>query len=147
MALFPKIQSPCPYKSRLSTVMDGDMCRMCKRQVFDLSDMSDDARVAFLKGCAGEICVSYRFPVRPALAAAAIAVASMALPTAAAACDATDEVVVMVGGIKDPANVQFVQNPGDNAIPELPVVYENKQKVADGGAAGTSGPISSPAGL
>ena len=103
------------------------MCRMCKRQVVDLSPMSDAQRVAFLENCSGEVCVSYKFSVRPALAAAAIAVASIAVPTAAAACD-TSEVVVTVGGIKDPKNVQFVEDPSDSAIPVLPVVYEDKPK-------------------
>jgi predicted Fe-S protein YdhL (DUF1289 family) len=124
MALFPKIQSPCPYKSQIASLMDGDMCRMCKRQVVDLTHMTDGERVAFMKGCAGEVCVSYRFPMRPMLAAAVVA-AAISAPVAAAACDATTEVVVSMGGIKDLANVQYVQNPGDGAIPELPVVYEN----------------------
>ena len=124
MALFPKIQSPCPYKGQLSAIMDGETCRLCKRQVFDLTAMNDDERVAFMKGCTGEVCVTYKFPVRPVLAAAVV-VAAMAAPVAAAACEATDVAVVVVGGFKDPANVQYVQSPGDSAIPELPVVYEN----------------------
>jgi predicted Fe-S protein YdhL (DUF1289 family) len=128
MAIYPKIQSPCPYIDRLSTIMDGDMCRMCKRQVFDLTDMSDGERVAFMKGCSGEVCVSYKFSVRPAIAAAALAVAAFALPAAAAACDATEDVLIVTGGgIRDTANVQFVENPADNAVPELPVVYDDKQ--------------------
>jgi hypothetical protein len=57
--------------------------------------------------------------------AAAVVAAAISAPVAAAACDATTEVVVSMGGIKDLANVQYVQNPGDGAIPELPVVYEN----------------------
>jgi hypothetical protein len=123
MALFPKIQSPCPYKGKLSEIMEGDTCRLCKRQVFDLTHMDDAGRVAFMKGCTSEVCVTYKFPVRPVLAAAVVAVAITA-PMAAAACEATSEEVVVVGGIKDPANVSYVQNPGDKAIPELPVVYE-----------------------
>ena len=124
MAIFPKIQSPCPYKGDLSAIMDGDMCRLCKREVFDLSGMSDGERVAFMKGCAGEVCVSYR--LRPALAAAAFAVAAIALPTAAAACsDATEVETVIVGGIKDPANVQYVKDNSSDAVPEIPVVYES----------------------
>ena len=124
MAIFPKIQSPCPYKGDLSAIMDGDVCRLCKREVFDLSGMSDGERVAFMKGCAGEVCVSYR--LRPALAAAAFAVAAIAVPTAAAACsDSTEVEVVMVGGIKDPANVQYVKDNSSDAAPQLPVVYES----------------------
>ncbi|HEV2866777.1 MAG TPA: hypothetical protein VGX37_09690, partial [Allosphingosinicella sp.] len=86
MPLFPKIQSPCPYTSQLASIMDGDVCRMCKRQVFDLTDMADGDRVAFLSGCRDEVCVSYR--LRPALAAAALAASMVALPAAAAAQEA-----------------------------------------------------------
>ena len=124
MALFPKIDSHCPYKGEFSAIMEGDTCRLCKRQVFDLTHMDDAGRVAFMKGCASEVCVTYKFPVRPVLAAAVVAVA-IAAPMAAAAADATAEMVVVTGGIKDPANVSYVQNAGDDAIPELPVVYEN----------------------
>ena len=124
MALFPKIQSPCPYTDRFATIMDGDMCRMCKRQVFDLTDMSDGERVAFMKGCGGEVCVSYKVRVRPALAAAALAALAIAAPTAAAA--QIEDVVVTAGGIKDTAHVEYVKAADDRGAPELPVVYENK---------------------
>lgn len=147
MPIFPKIQSPCPYQSRLSEVMDGDFCRMCERSVIDLTHMSDGERIAFLAGCSGKVCVSYRFPVRPALAAAALAAA---LPTAAAAQDigpavpdaaaiaavadqlgALDESYeVIVGGINDPGNVQYVENPADASLPELPVAYEEPEAPA-----------------
>ncbi|HEX5181996.1 MAG TPA: hypothetical protein VFW19_02470 [Allosphingosinicella sp.] len=123
MPIFPQIQSPCPYKSRLASVMEGDLCRMCNRRVIDLSMISDGDRIAFMKGCEQEVCVSYRLPVRPAVAAAALAVAAAAIPTAAAAqCD--QEVLIVVGGIKDPANVRFVSHADERALPELPVVYE-----------------------
>jgi hypothetical protein len=140
MPIFPKIQSPCPYKSRLGEVMTGDFCRMCERRVIDLSPMSDGERVAFLAGCSDKVCVSYRFPVRPALAAAALAAA---LPSAAAAQDlgpavpdaaaiaavadqlgALDEQAIFVGGIINLRDVQYVDNPADAALPELPVAYE-----------------------
>lgn len=125
MAIFPRIQSPCPYKGDLAAVMDGEMCRMCRRQVFDLTAMSDGERVAFMQGCKDEVCVKYTFPVRPAVAAAALAVAAIALPTAAAACsDQTEMETMMVGGMRDLAKVQYVQAPADRSAPELPVVYE-----------------------
>jgi predicted Fe-S protein YdhL (DUF1289 family) len=154
MAIFPKIQSPCPYLGDLSAIMDGDMCRVCKRQVFDLTGMSDDQRVAFMKGCSGEVCVSYRLPVRPALVAAALAVAAIVAPTAAAACsDATDiETVETVGAIKDPANVQYVKDTSGVAAPVLPVVYEGgpspqTQAVQNpAGGNGATPPVSSRAG-
>lgn len=131
MAIYPKIQSPCPYRANLTAIMEGDMCRMCKRQVVDLSGYDDDARVAFLAACAGEeVCVSYRFPLRRAAGAAVIALAAAAAPMAAAAQDVDDVEFIIVGGITDPTNVEFVQDAEDAAIPELPVVYED-----DGGRA------------
>ncbi|HEV2816933.1 MAG TPA: hypothetical protein VGW40_06910 [Allosphingosinicella sp.] len=159
MAFFPKIQSPCPYKSRLSTVMDGDFCRMCKRNVFDLTGMTDGERRALIAGCSDEICVSYR--LRPAIAAAALAAA---LPTAAAAQDlgpavpdaaaiaaaateiaALDQMEIFVGGIKDLANVQYVEDEADSAIPELPVVYVDAPARQAAAPAADDGPVSVPA--
>jgi predicted Fe-S protein YdhL (DUF1289 family) len=142
MAMFPKIQSPCPYKSDLSAVMDGDFCRMCKRNVIDLTAWSDDERVRFLASCETEVCVSYRLPLRPALAAAAMVAAMAALPAAAqdapvAAVAAADPVAagiddsyepdIIVGGINDPKNVTFVEDAADASMPALPVVYEDAQ--------------------
>ena len=126
---------PLSLKSRLGEVMVGDFCRMCERRVIDLTDMSDGERVALLAGCSDKVCVSYRFPVRPALAAAALAAA---LPTAAAAQDLGPAVpdaaaiaavadqlgaldqsqeYIVVGGIDDPHNVQYVENPADASLP------------------------------
>ena len=139
MAFFPKIQSPCPYKADLAAVMDGDFCRMCKRQVFDLSHMSSDEKRAFLSACSGEVCISYRFG--PAIAAAALAAAipaaaaaqdlGPAVPDAAAIAASTAEIAAMeegspiiVGGIKDPRTVQYVEDPADHDVPMLPVVYD-----------------------
>jgi predicted Fe-S protein YdhL (DUF1289 family) len=141
MARFPKIQSPCPYKADLAAIMDGEFCRMCKRQVFDITDWTDGERVDFLAGCKEEVCVSYRI-VRPALAAAALA--AVALPTAAAAQttapapapvvavtadeigDAGQEVEITGGGITDPGNVEFLSEDELAAIPEAPVTYEDE---------------------
>ncbi len=151
MPLFPKIQSPCPYKSQLAAVMDGDFCRMCERQVFDLSGLGDGERRAFLAGCAEEVCVSYRVPLRTALASAALAVAAAAAPAAAqqpAPVAATVEPdfaaeeiaeddlsmdVIIVGGIKDPSKAEFVEVSEDETVPELPVVYEDDAPAAEGG--------------
>jgi predicted Fe-S protein YdhL (DUF1289 family) len=138
MPIFPKIQSPCPYKSQLAAVMDGDFCRMCNRTVVDLTAMSDGERVAFLSGCEEEVCVSFRLP-RAAVGAAALAAAALAVPSAAAAQEAPaveleqpleaeavpeEDIWMDVGGIKDPANVEYVETAEDLALPELPVVYE-----------------------
>ena len=103
---------------------------MCKREVFDLTEMTDGERVAFMKGCSGEVCVSYRISVRTAVAAAAL-IAAIGTPAAAIACDAVDTVVVSGGGIKDPANAQYIQVPDNKATPSLPVVYEDGNRRQD----------------
>lgn len=133
MARFPIVDSPCPYKGKLAEIMDGDHCRLCERQVFDLTAWSDGERAAFLAGCAEQVCVTYRRPLRPALAAAAMAAAAMVAPGAAAAqqSGADQEMMVIVGGITDPRNAGFVEDEAaaesDAAIPELPIVYEDEQ--------------------
>lgn len=125
MAIFPKVQSPCPYKADLAAVMEGDFCRMCRRQVVDLSPMSDGQRLTFLAGCKEQVCVSYRFPVGPAIAAA-VAAAAMGAPIAASAQEATQEIYeLVVGGIMEPSKVELVATPDDAATPELPVVYDD----------------------
>lgn len=130
MAIFPKIQSPCPYKANLAAMMDGDMCRVCKRQVHAIDDWSDQQRIDFLASCNDEVCVSYSLPVKAA-AAAAVAIATLAAPMAAAAQDCPDqEVYIVVGGIKDPANTQMIETAADKAKPVLPVVYEDAAPAA-----------------
>src|SRR3569833_3400104 len=113
MAIFPKIQSPCPYKDNLAAIMDGDMCRLCKRQVTDLTVLCVVLRLAFMAGCTEEVCVSYRLPIRVA-AAVAVAAAAAAVPMAAAAqqaVSAPQEIteVVVTGGIKDLSKVKYVK--------------------------------------
>ncbi|MEY2927820.1 MAG: hypothetical protein RL367_2297 [Pseudomonadota bacterium] len=131
MALFPVIQSPCPYSGNLSAVMQGDMCSMCNRQVFELTSMSDSERVAFLKSCSGEVCVSYKLPLKRAMAAAALA--AMAVPTALAAQEVPaaeenspeiEDMIILVGGIKDPRTVAMRESAADLTLPELPVEVE-----------------------
>lgn len=121
MAVFPRVQSPCPYKARLSTIMEGDYCRACQRSVVDLTAMTDDGRRAFMAGCVEDVCVSYR--IRPVAAAAAAAAAVM-VPTAAAAQDG-DIAYIILGGITDPANTEFVDEAELAEVPELPVVYDD----------------------
>ncbi|MCA1748781.1 MAG: hypothetical protein LC634_04375 [Sphingomonadales bacterium] len=131
MARFPKVQSPCPYRDRLAAVMEGDFCRMCKRQVHDLTAMSDGERSDFLARCSDEICVSYS--LRPAVAAVAMA-AAVALPSAASAQDGSPfptlgtptpaSLYIIVGGIKDLDAVEYVEDGTDDELAELPVTYE-----------------------
>lgn len=128
MAIFPKIQSPCPHKDELASLMDGDVCRACDRQVHDIGAFSDAERVGFLKACAGEVCVSYKLRLRPALAAA-VAAAALGAPLAALAqqTPAVESEVIIVGAIKDPANVEYVDDARDADVPELPVVLDGPQ--------------------
>lgn len=141
MGKFPRIDSPCLYRANLSAILDGDHCRLCDRQVFDLTAMTDGERGAFLASCEGEVCVTYAIPVRPAIAAAALAAAALAFPGAALAqdapsapieaaasvpVDADDAIVVTGGGIRDPKNARLVDNPLDEALPPLPVVIEDE---------------------
>lgn len=128
MAIFPKIQSPCPYKGKLSDIMDVDICRLCKREVTDIAGFSDAERVAFLKACTTEVCVTYKFPARAA-AAAAMTTFMLATPLHAAADPDSEETVMIVtgGGITDPTKVEFVSDAEDESVPELPVMYDDAQ--------------------
>lgn len=141
MAIFPKVQSPCPYKANLSAIMDGSMCRMCKREVVDLSGMNDAQRVALIEGCDEEVCVSYTLPIRQTVAAAMMGAALTAAPAYAQDAHGAQEpiegelcldelddrelVMIVVGGIKDKTNVEYIDTAEDLAIPELPVTYED----------------------
>lgn len=142
MAIFPRIQSPCPYQGELPAMLDGRMCRLCKREVVDLDGMDDGARVAFLGACKQEVCVSYSLPVRTALAAAAL-VAASAAPMAAAASEAAEVdieyIVVVGGGIKDPSKVEYFDDDGQTAS-ALPVVYEDARADAPESTTGLPAP-------
>ncbi|HZF96469.1 MAG TPA: hypothetical protein VEZ20_16520 [Allosphingosinicella sp.] len=131
MPLFPKISSPCPYKSDLAAVMDGDHCRMCDRQVFDLTAMSDGERLAFLAACTDEVCVSYSIPLRHAARAAMVA-AAIAAPGAAAARQAPPPVppmAVIVGGLPPAPQVRMVPVPPVvDREEDLPKLYEEPAK-------------------
>jgi predicted Fe-S protein YdhL (DUF1289 family) len=138
MAMFPKVESPCPYKGSLSDIMDGDVCRLCKREVFDLTAMNDGERVQFLSACQGEVCVTYAFKLRPAVAAAALAASAFSFPLAAQEAPAPtaaevghdDEWEIFVGGIKDAKNVEMIEDASDAMLADLPVEYEG-EKPAD----------------
>ena len=97
MQFFPKVDSPCPYKGALSDILDGDICRLCKREVHDLSGMAEDAKRALFDGCADDICVTFRIDMRPALAAIAVG-AGVMVPTALAAQDDPQAVALVSEG-------------------------------------------------
>ena len=111
MALFPKIASPCPYLDRFDSIMDGDFCRMCKRQVHDLTAMGDDQRAAFMMECGGQACVSYTMWMKPALAAAALAASAgvvVGLDTALAQTQHPDRAMVRLAGMVAPESMRPV---------------------------------------
>jgi predicted Fe-S protein YdhL (DUF1289 family) len=149
MPIYPKIQSPCPYQDKLAAIMDGDMCRLCQRQVFDLTDWSDGERVSFLSSCQEQVCVSYRVPARSAIAIAALAAAALPSALAAQATSApapvatvtsaelaaqttnaeqampAGEIVVLGGKMLAPGDARYVEVPADEALPALPVAYDD----------------------
>lgn len=129
MSIFPKIQSPCPYKSELSKYMEGDLCRMCDRRVVDLNPLSDTERVALVSGCKDQICVSYN--LRPAVAAA-LTLAAIGVPMSAAAQDTeVEEIVLVAGGILDPIAVEYDSDEADRSIPAMPVIYDDAPPAPD----------------
>jgi predicted Fe-S protein YdhL (DUF1289 family) len=147
MGLFPKIQSPCPYKDNLSAVMDGDFCRMCKRNVVDLTAMDDKDRVAFLSACETDICVSYSLPIKRAAKAAALVTAAAAIssmPIAAqeaapaahdmAAEESYEDMDIIVGGIRpdhEITEMNTAEDAKDKVMAELPVVYDDVEAVSE----------------
>jgi hypothetical protein len=111
MAKYPEITRMCPYLDRLDTVMEGDFCRMCRRNVHDLSAMGEKERAVFLASCSGEVCVSYTVWMKPALAAAALAASGgmvMAIGGTFTPAEPKPEVAYMVTGeIVQPEPVQL----------------------------------------
>lgn len=69
--------------------------------------------------------MAYALPVRSILAAT-LAAAVLVLPGAALAAQ-PNEIVVVLGAIKDPSNAQYAKAPVDRSVRELPIVYEAKK--------------------
>lgn len=147
MSIFPKIQSPCPYKGDLSDIMDGDTCRLCSKEVVDLTDMTARERRDYVDGAKGEICVSYKVA-----AGSAIAAMAAAMPSAAAAQDMAEEPaqqssaqsaqdqqpapdqetmiygqtnVIIVGGMRKPGKAEWVEDKPASDQTALPVEYDD----------------------
>lgn len=140
MSMFPVITGPCPYKSRLAELMEGSTCRMCQREVHDLTALNEPERRAFLASCEESVCVSYKVPARAAITALAMGAANIAaLPAAAQDAPAAAEQAVpeedyeiIVGAVKDPAKAKWTKAPRQTA-PKLPVVYEDEGEAAPAG--------------
>lgn len=84
MALFPKIQSPCPYPGKLDDIVTAGRCSLCDKVVHDLTSMSDDQRRHLVESNSGNLCVRYTV-LRPALAAMALGAMSVGTTVATAA--------------------------------------------------------------
>jgi len=63
MALFPKIDQPCPLGIDAQKRIGG-YCSRCDKGVHALDAMTDAERRALLRDARGSICVSYRTPSR-----------------------------------------------------------------------------------
>lgn len=63
MALFPRIDSPCPLSQAEQRGIDGH-CARCDRHVHKLDGLDDAQRQALLASARGSLCVSYRVPRR-----------------------------------------------------------------------------------
>jgi hypothetical protein len=137
MAIYPIVDQQCPFKKELAAHMQGDFCTICDKQVVDLSPMTDDERVAFVESRTGDVCVSYKLPLKRAIAAAALS--AMVVPMAAAAQDASAEAaqnatenydegeivgVFSVGAIKKQGKRIYIETAEDLALPELPIATE-----------------------
>jgi hypothetical protein len=59
MARVPTIVSPCPLHWAAPPQPGLDFCGHCQRRVHNMDPMSDAEREKFLKGCTGDVCVSY----------------------------------------------------------------------------------------
>ena len=148
--MFPLIQSPCPYKGDPAAIITAGNCRLCKREVHDITDWAEEERRAFLSACEGEVCVSYRAGARTAIAAAALAAGAVMTSMPAAAQDAQpaaqeepqDEelMYIIVGGLRQPAKADWrdgseqAQKAHKPAKRAMPVVYEDTPGKQAGGA-------------
>ena len=125
MARVPKITSPCLLRWAGSPQPGMDFCGHCKRSVHNLDLMSASEREEFLRGCSGNVCVSYtvkraaRVPVVLGLGlAAVVAGATNAADVATSPpvvtspdspyCDLPDNGEVLMGGTEAGEKLQWV---------------------------------------
>lgn len=88
MALFPKIDSPCPLRWKEMPSAERNFCTLCQRKVHNLDRMTAAQRRDFLASCSGEVCVAYTVPRRrsalPSAAGLGLAAALSLSPALAA---------------------------------------------------------------
>jgi hypothetical protein len=114
MALFPKIDQPCPLGIDEQRRIAG-YCGRCSMTVHALDAMGEAERVALLGSARGSVCVSYRTRRTPGVgfgAAFALAVASPAF--------ATDVLPVAVDRASEQRSVDDVASPFAGVQPSGP---------------------------
>ena len=123
MAAFPRVTSPCPYKGPLSEILGADdVCGLCHRRVHDLSAMDEHQRLAFLKACSGEICVTYRLPA--AVAAAALAAGLLATPAAASPAATPEDEQTTIEGSYEVQDIIVTGGIGMSMVQDVAVPIE-----------------------
>jgi hypothetical protein len=150
MARVPVIESLCPIVGKRMPVGASEHCSQCDRAVFNLNQMGESERRAFMRGCNGGVCVAYtvKIPARRGLLAATLAAAALvSLPAAAdvpsepaaaeapvekatpadgAALPTSDEYYEgeIIGAVLDPQDAEWIDD-GKDAPPALPVVEDD----------------------
>lgn len=130
MARFPKITRPCPLSREEQRSIDGH-CAHCNKHVHNLDALDDAGREALMASAKGEICVSYRRPLR------AVATAAIALTLAAGAAGCSREPVEVMD---EPVEVMDM-----GAAPASPEWIDDSQDQAQSSGEGESEPASAPA--
>ena len=147
MSLFPLVQDPCPYKGPIEDILVGSQCRLCQREVFDLTGMSASERRELVSGCSNSegLCVRYRVRAGSAVAAAMLGAAGLASPamaqgTTPVEADAPAEPaqrtqaedpedwdwgnVIIVGGIRHIDKAEWKSGKAPERKRKLPVITE-----------------------
>ncbi len=139
--MFPKISSPCPLQSIQLPESGNFNCSACKREVHDLSLLSEETRMEFLQSCSGKVCVSYKVKMtaaqlrNTALAGVFVVAANgLALPATAQTANIIEEDIgefVLMGGVDVPQTRKLEQKtPQNEQSPDdelqlIPIVEED----------------------
>lgn len=133
MALFPRINSPCPLSADEQKAVDG-RCARCDKHVHALNEMNSAQCAELLAAASGPLCVSYKVSAAQALRMSGVgfAMAATLVAGAAVAADAPVypaneagseklEFIIITGGVDDPTDAAWID---DSDLPELPVLVE-----------------------
>ena len=124
MARVPTIVSPCPLHWAAPPQPGLDFCGHCQRRVHNMDPMSDAERERFLKGCTGDVCVSYTVK-RTARMSLALGVGLSAL----AGCSNANHVPAAMVTAGAPAIGKHVKWIDDNEVQLSPKDKADSQRV------------------